>query len=74
MAARAKAAERIVVTRNRRLTSPTNIKKFLLEYAKDHRAHKFTRVSKARLDEAEANMRLWCERVVTAAPSCGQTL
>ena len=56
------------------LTSPTRVKKFLLQYAKDKKAHKFTRVSQATMDQIEASCRAHCIRLVESAPSRGQTL
>lgn len=57
-----------------RLTSPTHVKKFLLDYAKSKRAHKFTRVSQRTLDGIELAARLAAQRVVETTPSKGQTL
>jgi len=56
------------------LISPTKVKRFLLDYAKDHRSHKFTRVSQEALDRVEAAARSAAKQIVTAAPSKGKTL
>jgi hypothetical protein len=57
-----------------RITSPTNVKKYLLEYASSKRAHKFTRVSQQTLDAIEVAAKIACQRVVDTAPSKGVTL
>ena len=57
-----------------KLTSPSKIRQFMLDYAKNSRAHKFTRVSQQALDAIEAATRNACINYVKAAPSKGQTL
>lgn len=39
-----------------------------------NRAHKFTRVSKETLDQAEAALLNWCRRHVESLPSRGKTI
>ncbi|MDR3406345.1 MAG: hypothetical protein P4L99_27925 [Chthoniobacter sp.] len=58
----------------KRLISPSHVRAYLLDIAKAKRAHKFTRVSKATLDELEADLRAKCLIRVERAPSKGQTL
>lgn len=57
-----------------KLTSPKNVKQFLLDYAAKNRHHKFTRVSQETLDRVEAAARSACKTIVTSAPSKGATL
>ncbi len=52
----------------------TEVKRRLLQYAKDTRAHKFTRVSGLTLENLEARVENMIRGVVDAAPSRGQTL
>lgn len=52
----------------------TEVKRRLLLFAKDTRAHKFTRVSKDTLDTLESRVENMIRQHVTAAPSRGQTL
>ena len=56
------------------LTSPTKIRRFLLDHAKKTRHHKFTRVSQDTLDKIEGLTRKACTEHVKTAPSKGQTL
>lgn len=50
------------------------VRKFLLEHAKQTRAHKFTRVSHATLSQINATVRLQLEGLVHRLPSKGQTI
>ena len=52
----------------------TEVKRRLLLFAKDTRAHKFTRVSKDTLDTLESRVENMIRQHVTAAPSRGVTL
>jgi hypothetical protein len=56
------------------LTNKTKVKKYILEYAANNRAHKFTRVSQETLDRVEAAARAACKAIATSAPSKGKTL
>lgn len=56
------------------ITSPTKVKRFILDYALAHRSHKFTRVSQEALDRVEAAARAAARQIVTSAPSKGKTL
>jgi hypothetical protein len=56
------------------ITSPTKVKRYILNYAKDNRSHKFTRVSQEALDRVEAAARSAAKQIVTSAPSKGKTL
>ena len=56
------------------ITSPTKVKRFILDYAKGNRSHKFTRVSQEALDRVEAAARSAAKQIVTSAPSKGKTL
>jgi hypothetical protein len=56
------------------LTKPSQVKKFILEFAAANRAHKYTRVSQETLDRVEAAARSACKAIVTQAPSKGKTL
>ena len=50
------------------------VKKRVLEYAKQTRAHTWTQVSKASLDRVERAAEAAIRAVVNAAPSKGKTL
>lgn len=52
----------------------TEVKRRLLQNAKDTRAHPFTRVSKGTFDLFEARVEAMIRGHVSAAPSRGQTL
>ena len=56
------------------LTKPSQVKKFILEFAANNRAHKFSRVSQETIDRVEAAARSACKAIVTQAPSKGKTL
>ena len=56
------------------LTSPTRVRKFLLETANKTRHRKFTRVSKETLDRIETATRTLCASIAHGAPSKGTTL
>ena len=49
-------------------------RRFLLEHAARHRAHKFTRVGDGVYDQLEAAMRDRCRAIVSSQPSCGKTI
>ena len=49
-------------------------KQFLLEFAKQNRAHKFTRVSRPTLEQLDGKLRHAMITLVLAAPSKGKTL
>jgi hypothetical protein len=56
------------------LINKSKAKKYILEYAANNRAHKYTRVSQETLDRVEAAARSACKAIVTTAPSKGKTL
>jgi hypothetical protein len=56
------------------VTSPSKVKKYMLEFAKGNRAHPFTRVSQDTLDKVEAKAREVIRAIVMSAPSKGKTL
>jgi hypothetical protein len=56
------------------LISPSKVKRFILDYAKDNRSHKFTRVSQDAIARVEAAARSAAKQIVTSAPSKGKTL
>lgn len=56
------------------IISPSKVKKYILEYAANNRAHKFSRVSQETIDRVEAAARSACKAIVTQAPSKGKTL
>jgi hypothetical protein len=56
------------------LTSPSKVKRYILQFAEGNRAHKFTRVSQEALDRVEAAARSAAKQIVTSAPSKGKTL
>jgi len=56
------------------ITSPSKVKKYILEFSKEKRAHEFTRVSQLTLDKVEAAARSAARAAVTSAPSKGKTL
>lgn len=56
------------------VTSPSKVKRYMIEYAAANRAHKFTRVSQETLDKIEAGTRTLIRSHVNSAPSKGKTL
>lgn len=56
------------------LISPSKVRRYILDIAKESRAHKFTRVSQEALDKVEAATRAACRSLVQSAPSKGKTL
>lgn len=56
------------------LINREHVRKFLLDFAKQHRAHKFSRVSEETLRLANEMLRQWCIGHVNRMPSKGQTL
>ena len=56
------------------LTKQSQVKKFILDFAANNRAHKFSRVSQETLDRIEAAARSAARAIVTTAPSKGKTL
>lgn len=56
------------------LTKPSKVKQFILDYAAQNRAHKFSRVSQETLDKVECAARAAAKAIVTSAPSKGKTL
>lgn len=56
------------------LTNKSKVKKYILEFAANNRAHKFSRVSQEALDRVEAATMAACKAIVTSAPSKGKTL
>lgn len=57
-----------------RLTNTSKVKQAALDFAKQHRAKAFTRVSQSFLDAIEAEVRLLIQRRVKLQPSVGKTL
>lgn len=60
--------------RNKRLTSPTNVKQFALEYAALHGRARFTRCSRKFLQAIERNTLELVQRMVNARQMKGVTL
>ena len=56
------------------LINKAQLRKFALDAAKEHRHHKFTRVSEDFIVKAEAQMRTWTIAHVKALPSSGETI
>lgn len=56
------------------LINRAKCKRFLLDYARASRAHKFTRVSLNTLCEAEGALKNWLKLRVNQTPSKGKTL
>lgn len=56
------------------LINRSKVKRYILDYASENRAHKFTRVSQEALDKVEAAARSAARSIVTSAPSKGKTL
>lgn len=56
------------------LISPSRARRWALEIARAHRAHKFTRVGRSFLDAAEAHARAFVRARVMQHPSKGRTL
>jgi hypothetical protein len=52
----------------------SKVRAYLLDYAKKHRHHKFTRVSADTYDKLEGIMRQAIQRHVDSHPSSGSTL
>jgi hypothetical protein len=52
----------------------SKVRTYLLDYAKKHRHHRFTRVSADTYDKLEAVIREACRRHVGGHPSSGTTL
>ncbi len=57
-----------------RFLNRSAVREFLLEHAKQTRAHKYTRVSEETLIEANEVVRQWVVRKVSSLPSCGRTI
>lgn len=56
------------------LINRSKVKRYILDFASDNRAHKFTRVSQEAIDRVEAAARAAAKSIVTSAPSKGKTL
>jgi hypothetical protein len=56
------------------LINKSKVKKYILEYATNNRAHKYTRVSQETLDRVEAAARATAKAIVMSSPSKGKTL
>lgn len=56
------------------LINKSKVKRYILDFASENRAHKFTRVSQEALDKVEAAARAAAKSIVTSAPSKGKTL
>jgi len=61
-------------TRRPSLINRAALKKFLLGYAADNRAHSFSRVSSETLDTLEAKLRVMAVHHVETMPSVGKTI
>lgn len=57
-----------------KLINKTNVKRYLIEYAKANRHHEFTQVSAVTLQQAELVLQRWLNMHVLAQPSKGKTL
>lgn len=62
------------ITRQASVLNKAEVKRRLLQFAKDTRSHKFTRVSAATLDELEGWVETWIRRHVEFLPSKGVTI
>jgi len=56
------------------LISKSKVRRFILDYAKVKRAHKFSRVSDDVYFQAEASLKRWCQQRVADQPSAGKTI
>ena len=56
------------------MLNKAGIRRFLLEYAKQYRAHQFTRVADGVFDQLESAVREKCRQIVQAQPSKGKTI
>jgi len=56
------------------LINRVKVKQLLLEQAEITRAHKFTRVSSATINDANEALRQWCVNRVKGLPSMGKTI
>ena len=59
---------------NNALINKSKVKKYILDYAANNRAHKFTRVSQETIDRVEAAARATAKAIVLSSPSKGKTL
>lgn len=57
-----------------RLINKKAVKAFLLAYAQRHRAHRFTRVANAVLNDIESATATKCRAIVNCHPSLGKTI
>lgn len=60
--------------RSNPLINRTQVRRMMLELSQSTRAGKFTRVSEATLDDAEAALAAWIRSRVHSTPSVGKTL
>ena len=56
------------------LINRKNVRRFVLDYAGRHRAHRYTRVAEDVFDQIEAAVRDKCRAIVRIQPSAGQTI
>ena len=56
------------------LINKAQLRKYVLDAAKEHRHHAFTRVSEDFFIKAEAQLRSWATNHVRTQPSVGQTI
>lgn len=70
--ARLNEADKAVTRRG--LINRRRVRSFLLDYAARNRAHRFTRVADAALDQVEAAVREKCRQIVNSQPSKGRTI
>jgi len=69
------AESRVVSRINRtRFLNRAQVRRFLLDWAKGTRAHKFTRVSEETLITINELVRQWCVNHVRRLPSKGKTI
>ena len=62
------------ILRQSSVINRAEVKRRLLQFAKDTRAHKFTRVSEATLNDFEAAVEARIRHHVSSLPSKGQTI
>ena len=60
--------------KNHGLINRKGVRRFLLDYAARHRAHRYQRVSPEVYAQLEATLREQCRRIVTSQPSVGKTI
>lgn len=56
------------------LLNRSSVKKFALDYAAEHKYHKYSQVSAEFLDRVSRHLKCWIEEAVDRQPSKGKTI